>query len=216
MEYYALHRDEINKRRKGLYLSNRDKILEQQKEWRKKHPQTVIRSVEKWKNENPDKVRASKLKWQRRNVPQMRDALRLWRRKYPDRYREQMRRANTKRRSTPKGRLVHAISSGIIASLQNGTKRNRKWESLVGYGINDLVVILERKFIDGMSWDNYGEWHVDHIIPISAFNFEKPEDLDFKRCWSLSNLQPMWGDVNRSKKDSVSVPFQPSLCVAIP
>ena len=44
-----------------------------------------------------------------------------------------------------------------------------------------------------MTWDNYGEWHVDHIIPMSSFEFESVEDREFKICWSLKNLQPLWG-----------------------
>jgi hypothetical protein len=50
-----------------------------------------------------------------------------------------------------------------------------------------------------MTWENYGEWHVDHIKPISSFTFETCEDEEFKICWSLDNLQPMWGIENIKK-----------------
>jgi len=50
-----------------------------------------------------------------------------------------------------------------------------------------------KTFEPWMSWKNYGKdgWEIDHKIPISVFNFTKPEHRDFKRCWALKNLQPL-------------------------
>jgi hypothetical protein len=64
-----------------------------------------------------------------------------------------------------------------------------------------------------MSWENYGKytWHIDHITPVAAFNYDNPECLDFKKCWALSNLQPLEAKKNHSKKDKIVSPFQPSL-----
>ena len=62
-----------------------------------------------------------------------------------------------------------------------------------------------------MDWGNQGEWHIDHIVPVSAFNFDSPEHMDFKRCWALSNLQPLWGRDNISKHAKLDGEFQPSL-----
>jgi 5-methylcytosine-specific restriction endonuclease McrA len=61
-----------------------------------------------------------------------------------------------------------------------------------------------------MSWKNKGQWHIDHIIPLSAFNYEKPGDTDFKKAWSLKNLQPLWMADNNRKYDKLDQPFQPS------
>lgn len=92
-----------------------------------------------------------------------------------------------------------------------GNKKNRKWENLVGYTLQDLKDHIEKMFSDGMSWENIGEWHIDHIIPKSAFNYTEPEHIDFKRCWSLSNLQPLWAKENMSKRCKLKKQFQPSL-----
>lgn len=46
-----------------------------------------------------------------------------------------------------------------------GQKNGRKWEKMVGYSRHDLVRHLERQFVQGMSWDNMGEWQIDHIVP---------------------------------------------------
>ena len=62
---------------------------------------------------------------------------------------------------------------------------------------------LEKQFINGMTWDNYGEWHVDHKLPITYFNFNEVGDEEFLKCWGLDNLQPMWGEENIKKSNRV-------------
>jgi len=50
---------------------------------------------------------------------------------------------------------------------------------------------LEEKFIKGMTWDNYGKWHIDHIKPDSLFHYKSVDDKEFQECWALKNLQPL-------------------------
>lgn len=107
-------------------------------------------------------------------------------------------------------RLNNAMRAEIRTSL-NGTKNGRRWQVLVGYTLQDLIKHLEKQFQPGMTWDNYGQWHLDHIIPLAAFHYSEPSDIDFKRCWALENLQPLWAQDNMQKKDKIIKPFQPSL-----
>jgi len=62
-----------------------------------------------------------------------------------------------------------------------------------------------------MAWGNIDKWHIDHKTPIAAFNFEKPEDEDFKKCWALENLQPLWAKENMKKHKKLVKPVQQSL-----
>ena len=80
-----------------------------------------------------------------------------------------------------------------------GGKNGRRWELLVGYNVEDLKTHLERLFLDGMCWDNYGEWHIDHIVPRYRFEIKSAECKEFKNCWALSNLQPLWAEDNLKK-----------------
>lgn len=98
----------------------------------------------------------------------------------------------------------------IYDSLK-GNKHGHHWEDLVGYTFQKLKKHLEKQFKTGMTWQNYGQWHVDHKIPISVFNFKKATDIDFRRCWALKNLQPMWAIENLKKHVKIERPFQPSL-----
>ena len=105
-------------------------------------------------------------------------------------------------RKKPKNKLNISVQSLIWQAL-NGQKAGRKWEDLVGYTLNDLVKHLENQFDDKMSWDNYGKWHVDHKIPRSHFKYETAEDPEFKKCWALDNLQPLWAVDNLKKGNRI-------------
>lgn len=110
-----------------------------------------------------------------------------------------------KRKSVdPKFALNSIVSSAIRKSL-NRKKSGYSWESLVGYTIEDLMGHLERQFLPGMSWENRGldGWVVDHIVPIASFEFDGPLDPEFKACWALTNLRPMWAPDNLAKKDKI-------------
>ena len=90
------------------------------------------------------------------------------------------------------------MSRQIRRSL--GTDKNgAKWEEVVGYSLDELKSHLEKQFQPGMTWDNYGKWHIDHIKPISSFNINGINSDDFKKCWSLNNLQPLWAKDNLQK-----------------
>lgn len=100
----------------------------------------------------------------------------------------------------PAFRLNNNISSQIRQSLHDG-KEGKSWEKLVGYSLSELMQHLESLFEDGMTWENYGDWHIDHSTPVSWFNFDSVDDADFSECWSLENLQPMWGEENIEKSN---------------
>jgi hypothetical protein len=76
-----------------------------------------------------------------------------------------------------------------------GTEKESTTIELLGYSPSQLKETIESKFVNGMSWSNYGEWHIDHIRPISSFNkTEHPKVVN-----SLDNLQPLWAFDNLSK-----------------
>ena len=118
-------------------------------------------------------------------------------------------------RKDPMVRLNRNISRGINYGLRRGNKAGQHWEKLVGFTLADLKRHLEKQFKDGMTWENYGRggWEVDHISPSSIFNFSKVEHPDFRRCWSLDNLQPLWASENLSKGAKLDKPVQISFAL---
>lgn len=126
----------------------------------------------------------------------------------------QNKKRNERAKTDPGFRLNERMRKAIYFSIL-GRKNGRHWEHLVGWTLKQLKTHLQKLFQSGMTWDNYGKWHVDHIVPISVHNFSKPEHPDFKRCWALSNLQPMWGPENQSKGARIEKHFQPKLQLEI-
>ncbi len=79
-----------------------------------------------------------------------------------------------------------------IANSLKSKKNGQPWEVLVSYTLGELMRHLEKQFYNKMNWNNYGNyWAVDHITPKSSFNYTSPDDLEFRQCWALKNLQPL-------------------------
>lgn len=89
-------------------------------------------------------------------------------------------------------RIYHAIKTGIKSA---GTIK------LIGCSIEYLKIHLEELFLPGMTWDNYGLWHVDHKKPCASFELSIPQQ-QFE-CFNFKNLQPLWARDNMSKKDKI-------------
>jgi hypothetical protein len=71
--------------------------------------------------------------------------------------------------------------------------------------MKSILTLALAGMLAGMSWDLllHGKIHIDHIVPISFFRYEKIEDQEFQYCWSLNNLQPLWAKDNLSKNKRI-------------
>lgn len=167
------------------------------KESRERNPETSKRSTKNWKAANPERAKANTRRW-RENCREHHKALVLdWRKRNPDK----VRAADEARRLTPEWRIKRTISSRIRMFVVG--KAGRKTIDLVGYSSAELKAHLERQFLAGMSWQNYGQWHIDHIIPMASFAIKSIDDPELKRAWSLPNLRPIWAQENMRKHDKV-------------
>jgi hypothetical protein len=147
--------------------------------------------------------------WYLKNRERNQLSCKKWKENHPER------KQYEKRINTPKGKIDNNISRAMHRSISQ-LKANRHWEDLVEFTVDQLKSHLEKLFTPKMTWENYGTyWHIDHKIPLSVFNFESPEDLDFKKCWSLKNLQPLEATENIKKHNRIDKPFQPSLLLNV-
>jgi hypothetical protein len=162
-----------------------------------------------WRKDNKDKIKKYNKQWKENNKEYNKQyqinnykKIREWNNQY----------RNTKRKINLKFNLNRKISTAIWYSLK-GNKAGRHWETLVGYTLNDLIKRLKKTIPKNYTWNDYlqGKLHIDHIIPVTAFNFKKPEHIDFGRCWSLDNLQLLPARENLIKSNHLIKPFQPTL-----
>lgn len=159
-----------------------------------------------------------------KNNPVVRDRVakqrRRWAKKNPARLRELLRGEARARLKTPRGQLINLIRSGIWSAFHASGRRRkgfrlRAWERLVGWTFDELKAYLELLFQPGMTWENrgfgFGCWNIDHVLPICSFTFTVSTDPGFKKCWALSNLQPLWWVENVRKGRKVNHDPRPPL-----
>lgn len=101
-------------------------------------------------------------------------------------------------RSTPEGKADSFARKCLYRCRVNKTDRTFH---LLGYARSDLIRRIESTFSEGMSWENYGEWHIDHIVPIS--HYISSGETDPKVINALSNLMALWAADNISKGGKV-------------
>lgn len=161
---------------------------------------TVLSRNRIWQSSNKHKESANKKKYYQANKAKIINKVAQWVKNNPDKRKANALRHQRKLMSTARGRVDHRISVSIGLALR-GAKRGRRWETLVGYTLDDLYRHIESKFSRGMSWEKLlaGEIHIDHIIPKSRFDYASPDDLEFRRCWAIENLQPKLAIENLSK-----------------
>ncbi|RRU74140.1 hypothetical protein [Stenotrophomonas maltophilia] len=95
----------------------------------------------------------------------------------------------------PAARIRNSVSARLWAALKG--KTDGALFRRLGYSLQELTEHLQGLFAPGMSWDNYGKWHVDHVQPCASFDMTDPEQ--FRACWALGNLQPLWAADNIRK-----------------
>ena len=96
--------------------------------------------------------------------------------------------------------INYKIRCNLSVRIYNALRGNIKSKStmkLISCSIENLKQHLEQKFTKGMTWKNYGKWHVDHIKPCCLFNLSKPKEQC--KCFHYTNLQPLWAKDNFRK-----------------
>ncbi|MCW5706753.1 hypothetical protein [Shinella sp.] len=194
---------------------NREKVNASARKWRSENPGAAKEAYDRWFDANRDAEIERRRNYRAANISEIRERQRADRAKNPEKHREKQRRFYAKNKDSAKRKLDNGMCRSIHSTITRGSKGGRSWEVLVGYTSVELIAHIESLFLPGMTWDNYGRhgWHIDHIIPKSKFNYQTPDHIDFGRCWSLANLQPLWAYDNLSKKDRLTTEFQPSLAI---
>jgi len=138
-----------------------------------------------WSKKNKDHHALLIKQWSLENIERRREIRRNWARKH-------------RLQRTVEERLRDNMRQKVWEQLK-GVKNRRSTFAILGYDLSQLKIHLESKFQQGMTWDNYGQWHIDHIRPLASFQIIG--ECDLRECWALSNLQPLWASDNLKKRD---------------
>jgi len=159
------------------------------------------------KPETKERLKNNHKKWSENKRDYLNQYHKEWREKNIDKHRENKRNyEKTRKANDPLYKLVANFRTAIWTVLkENNLNKYGHYFEILQYSPEELATHLENQFSEGMTWENYGEWHVDHITPITAFNFQEIGDNEFIRCWSLENLQPMWADENIRKSNKILI-----------
>jgi hypothetical protein len=88
-----------------------------------------------------------------------------------------------------------SLKSTARRFLKQGSYGKSKYKNIFGCSIEFYKSYIESQFKDGMSWNNHGEWHIDHIKPLGLAKTER----ELKKLFHYKNVQPLWADENRKK-----------------
>ena len=165
------------------------------KKYRENRKDIIQKTKKKYYIKNKKKIYDYHIKWKNDNPEYFKEYMSSYFKKEVNRNRKNKREYNRRRSD-----INYRISCNLRKRLYNAVKRNTKSGSAVndlGCSIEFLKVYLENMFTEGMSWDNYGKWHIDHIYPLSKVDLTKRDEL-LKVC-HYTNLQPLWAKDNIKK-----------------
>jgi len=169
---------------KEYRLKNRERLNAYRRKWSKKE------EVQKKKKEYYLKTRERQLKYwvEYRKNPKNKKKFNLYFKKW----------INNKLKTDPHFKLKQQLSHRIFMALK-GKVKSKRTKDLLGCTIEELWIHLEKSFKPGMTKENYGKWHVDHVKPCASFDLTKPEEQ--AKCFHYTNLQALWQKENIFKSD---------------
>ncbi len=142
------------------------------------------------------------LKWQEKNPPHLQPAHLAEKRQLNTTANSYMKE---RRKRDPAFRILCCLRSRVKSAVKaQGTRKHAKTLNLLGCDTGHLKRHLESLWLPGMCWENYGEWHIDHIRPCASFDLLDPAQQ--RACFHWSNLQPLWAMDNFRKNDQWAAP----------
>ena len=182
-KFYLDNKINLSRKAKNHYNDNKDVIKERVIKYYNDNKNIINEKNKKYREDNPEKIKQQKREEYLRN--------RVNYLEYQKKYRENNPEKVNKLKRDWNKRNPHVVAwrSTLKSVLKRMNKvKDKNTIDILGYSPLELKEHIETLFTDGMNWDNYGEWHVDHIIPVSSFD----KDVLTSVVNALSNLQPLW------------------------
>jgi hypothetical protein len=171
-----------------------------------------FRRMEKrdWMKENPSDpeviiLRGKQTKYSKKyrdsNPEKVKETLRLSKLKHKARIRTY---ENHRRATDPEFALAYHNRILVNKALKKAaTGKKVSTKALLGGSVKEAVEYIEKQFKPGMTWENHGKWHIDHIIPLSLFQLQNSEEQEV--AFHHINLQPLWEEENLRKSNNFTM-----------
>jgi hypothetical protein len=149
-----------------------------------------------WRKANKERVQAAQQKYREQNREKTQEASARWQKEHP----EKALSYTNKRRKKIEFKLEQAARARISSALKKSgaSYQCSFWEAL-GCTASELATYIEAKLQAGMTWENYGEWEMDHIRAVALFDLTDKEQ--YMQCFHHTNIQPLWKPENRLKSN---------------
>ena len=177
-------------------------------EYRKENSEELIASGRKYYQDNKKELAIKKKIYVKKNKKREDARKKAWYennkerilKRKGERYRENreeiIKREYRYIRNSVQARLRHGLRGRFKKALKGKYKIGSAVRDL-GCSIGELKIYLELKFQNDMTWDNYGKWHIDHIMPLASFDLTDRDQV--KKACHYKNLQPLWAEDNLKK-----------------
>lgn len=162
------------------------------------NPEKSLSANTRWRQNNPEKEKARRAKWLETNAEKNRKFSRQWHAKNKARVvARHVKRFQERYATDPIFKAVHLCRNRIRGALKGVATKSSTTLNLIDCSVNALKEHLEKQFRPGMTWENYGQWHVDHIRACANFDLTNPSEQ--RECFNWKNLQPLWAKENLVK-----------------
>jgi hypothetical protein len=166
--------------------------------WRLKNKDKVSFYSKNYQQLNATKLKEQHQEYRLQNIEAIKQKKQQWQKDFKQKH--GISYAAHRRQNSLNERIKHNIRVRINKAIKGINKTGSAVDEL-GCSLGEFQLFIQNKFTLGMTWDNYGEWEIDHIIPLDSFDLSDAEQ--FKVACHHSNLQPLWKSVNRIKSSKV-------------
>lgn len=166
------------------------------KEWRSNNKEKIAEYNKSYAAANKEKINLKRNEYSFLNRKKLNNTQSNWREKNREQIKEYNKNyTNVRYLHDPVFKLKLNQRTRIRAVLK--TAKTRSTNELLGCSYEELKIYIESKFLDGMNWGNMGKWHIDHIVPLAAFDLTV--ETNQKIAFNFKNLQPLWAIDNLKK-----------------
>ncbi len=191
-------RYDCNDCRKQYREENKVKIAEKQKEYYQKNKESLSEKNKIYRDKNINKINEQRKEY--RSRPEIKEQAKIKNKEYLP-----IRKENVKLRRLTDNcfKIRETLRSKLYKVLNNiGTS----FGNILGCSNDILIKWIEFRFDNNMNWDNYGDlWQIDHILPITKFDFNNKNDISI--CFHWTNLQPLYKCENKSKTNKLELHY---------